>query len=79
MGGTVEGPVPSRNEAGKIMRDSRLRQAAALLDDARTLLIDVVDERPVGADPADYNNIDSARIFINSALPYIQAAEGVTP
>jgi hypothetical protein len=58
------------------MNDSRLRQAQALLDDARSLLVDIVDERPIGADPADYNNIDSARIFINSALPYIQAAEG---
>lgn len=57
------------------MNDSRLRQAAALLDDSRCLLIDIVDERPAGSNPRDFNNIDSARIFINSALSYIQAAE----
>jgi hypothetical protein len=57
------------------MNDSRLRQAAALVDDARSLLVDVVDERPIGADPRDYNAIDAARQFLNSGLVYIQQAE----
>jgi hypothetical protein len=58
------------------MRDIRLKQAEVLLDDARSLLVDVVDDRPLDANLKDYNNIDCARIFINSALPYIQAAQG---
>jgi hypothetical protein len=57
------------------MRDVRLKQAQALLDDARTLLIDVVDERPADANLKDYNAIDAARQFINSAIPYLQSAD----
>jgi hypothetical protein len=56
------------------MIDPRLAQAAALLDDARSLLVDVVDAHP-DATPLDLNNIDAARQFLNSALPYIQMAD----
>jgi hypothetical protein len=56
------------------VNDSRLKQAAALLDDARTLLIDIVDSGPATNVMRDFNNIDAARQFINAALPYIDAA-----
>lgn len=57
------------------MKDSRLRQATALLDDARHLLVDIVDERPTDANLRDFNQLDSARQFINAALINIQTAE----
>lgn len=57
------------------MRDSRLRVAAALLDDARTILVDLVDDRPADANLKDYNAIDAARQFINSSLVYIASAD----
>lgn len=61
------------------MNDTRLGRALALLDDARSLLVDIVDEGPTEeASLRDFNNIDSARIFINSAIPYIQAAQEKT-
>lgn len=53
--------------------DTRLNEALAILDDARALLVDLVDERPLTADVRDYNNLDAARQFLNSAVPYIQA------
>lgn len=56
------------------MIDSRLKQAQALLDDARTLLIDIIDDGTV-PDLRDRNNIDAARQFINSAVVYIGAAD----
>jgi hypothetical protein len=55
------------------MRDTRLAQVTALLDDARSLLVDIVDDGP-GVPEVDANRIDAARQFINSALTYIQAA-----
>lgn len=62
------------------MKDSRLTQVQALLDDARSLLIDIVDEGPtVDASVRDFNNIDAARQFINSAIPYVQAADSTRP
>lgn len=58
------------------MMDTRLAQASALLDDARTLLVDIVDSRPLlGTMMRDFNSIDAARLFINSALVHIQDAE----
>lgn len=58
------------------MRDTRLRQVTALLDDARCLLIDLIDEGPTGdATVKDFNNIDAARQFINSATVYVQQAD----
>lgn len=57
------------------MRDSRLRAVGALLDEARGLLLDIVDDRPVDANLKDYNAIDAARQFINSAIPYLQSAD----
>lgn len=53
--------------------DTRLNEALAILDDARALLVDLVDERPLTATLKDYNNIDAARQFLNGAVPYIQA------
>jgi hypothetical protein len=64
---------------GNAVRDSRLRQVQALLDDARCLLVDIVDERPAGADLKDFNNIDASCQFINSAIVYVQKAETHTP
>lgn len=61
------------------MRDSRLRVAAALLDDARTILVDIVDERPADANLRDFNQLDSARQFINAALVNIQTASKEAP
>lgn len=57
------------------MKDPRLAKARALLDDARSLLVDVVDARPKDATVRDYNQIDSARQFLNAALINIQTAE----
>lgn len=62
------------------MIDSRLKQVLALLDDSRCLLVDIVEDGPAtGALMRDFNQIDAARIFINSALVYVQAAEDVVP
>jgi hypothetical protein len=67
---------------GQAVIDSRLPQITALLDDARTLLVDIGDSRPMGAYRGpltgvqqDFNNIDAARQFINSAIVYVQAAD----
>lgn len=57
------------------MRDSRLRQVTAALDEARTIIVDIVDSRPVSADLRDFNSLDAARQFINSAIVYTQAAD----
>lgn len=62
------------------MIDSRLRQARALLDDARTLLVDIIESGPAtGALMKDFNQIEAARTFINSALVYVQAADSGEP
>ena len=55
--------------------DSRLKQIEALLDDARSLIVEIVDSRPVGADLRDFNNLDAARQFVNSGLVYVQKAD----
>lgn len=57
------------------MIDSRLKQIEALLDDARSLIVEIVDSRPVGADLRDFNNLDAARQFVNSGLVYVQRAD----
>ena len=62
------------------MQDSRLNQVVALLDDARCLLVDIVDDGPGNGNVRDFNNIDAARQFINSAASYVSYAidpEGV--
>ena len=57
------------------MRDSRLKQCKALLDDARALLVDIVDDGPIGESTIrDFNWIDAGRQFINSAIQYVQYA-----
>lgn len=56
------------------MKDTRLNQTLALLDDARTLLINIVDDGPLAGNLRDYNNIDASRQFINSAIQYVQYA-----
>lgn len=58
------------------MRDSRLGRAMAFLDDARELLVDIVDDGGIteGATIRDFNNIDSGRQFINAALIHLQHA-----
>ena len=57
------------------MRDSRLKQVTALLDDARELLLDIVDEGPKeSATVRDFNQIDSARLSINVAIQHVQYA-----
>lgn len=61
------------------MIESRLSQITALLDDARTLIVEIVDEKPFdSANLRDFNNLDAARIFINNALVYVQAADSST-
>lgn len=57
------------------MRDSRLRQISALIDDARGLLIDIVDSRPSDANLRDFNALDASRQFLNSAVVYVQQAD----
>jgi hypothetical protein len=58
------------------VKDSRLTRVTALLDDARSLLIEIVDEGPTGeATVRDFNCIDSSRQFINSAIVYAQMAD----
>lgn len=62
------------------MKDSRLSQITALLDDARSLLVDIVDEKPYdSASLRDFNSIDDARQFINAAITYVQAADSGHP
>lgn len=62
------------------MRDSRLQQAMALLDDARELLVDLVDEGPKdGATLRDFNQLDSARLSINIAIQHVQYATDPEP
>jgi hypothetical protein len=62
------------------VNDTRLNQVTALLDDARGLLVDLVDEGPSDRGSVkDFNNIDAARQFINSAITYVQAASTVVP
>ncbi len=63
------------------MNDSRLKQVAALIDDARELLVDIVDERPTaesGWDLKAFNFIDASRQFLNSALVYVHKAQDPT-
>ena len=58
------------------MKDSRLRQTTALLDDARSILVELVDQAPIGdATVKDFNHVDAARQFINSAIVHIQLAD----
>lgn len=56
------------------MNDSRLKVVTALLDEARTLLVDIVDNGPATECMRDFNSIDAARQFINSAATYVDAA-----
>lgn len=57
------------------MNEPKLGEALALLDDARCLLIDVVDGNPK-APMSDLNQIDSARLFINASIIHVQKAQG---
>lgn len=57
----------------RVIDDSRFNEVLALLDEARTILVDVVDERPLTATLRDFNSIDAARQFINAAIPYVQS------
>ena len=62
------------------MKDSRLTQVTALLDDARELLVDIVDELPLdGRNAREVNNIDAARQFINASIVHVQAADSNHP
>ncbi len=62
------------------MIDSRLKQVAALLDDARSLLVEIVDEGPAwDRDLRAFDHIDAARQFINSSLVYVQKADSDYP
>ena len=57
------------------MNDTRLLQVVSLLDDARDLLVEIVDEGPQDdRSVRDFNNIDAARQFINSASVYVSQA-----
>lgn len=55
------------------MRDSRIKQICALIDDARCLVADIMDE--AGVSTVDYNNLAAARQFLNSALGYADACD----
>lgn len=57
------------------MDDTRLKQIQALIDDARELVVEVVDSRPVDATVKDFNWLDASRQFLNSALVYVQKAD----
>jgi fructose-1,6-bisphosphatase len=60
--------------------DSRLKQITALLDDARCLIVDLVDEGPFDDRTLkDFNNLDAARQFINHGIVYVQAADSTHP
>lgn len=48
------------------MNDSRLQQAEAALDDARTLLADILEELP--DNDRDANDIRLTRLAINTAI-----------
>lgn len=62
------------------MIDSRLAQVIALIDDARTLLVDIVDEGPSDSSSVkDFNAIDAARQFLNSAGVYVEQADSSSP
>jgi hypothetical protein len=62
------------------VKDSRLPQVAALIDDARTIIVDIVDEKPYDtASLRDFNSLDAARQFLNSALVYVQSADSSHP
>ena len=62
------------------MKDTRLRQITAMLDDCRTLIVDIVDEKPYDtASLKDFNCLDASRQFINSAICYIQSADSSHP
>lgn len=62
------------------MIDSRLSQVIALIDDARSLLVDIVDEGPSdSASVRDFNAIDAARQFLNSAGVYVEQADSSRP
>jgi hypothetical protein len=65
--------VAERGGCVRVIADTRLVQALALLDDARTLLVELVDERPSTASLRDYTSLDTARQAINTAIPEIQA------
>jgi hypothetical protein len=59
------------------MKDTRLDIASSLLDDARDLLIEIVDEKPENVH--EVNQLDAARLFINAADTHIRIAQGVKP
>lgn len=62
------------------MKDSRLTQVTALLDDAREILVDLVDEGPAeDRTVRDFNHIDAARLSINSAIVQVQSADSNHP
>ncbi len=65
--------MAERGGCVRVIADTRLVQALALLDDARTLLVELVDERPASASLRDYTSLDTARQALNDAIPEIQA------
>lgn len=56
------------------MIDSRLTQARAAIDDARTLLADIDEESP-NISLHEYNLLAAARQFLNSSLTYVTQLE----
>lgn len=50
------------------MRDSRVGRAKALVDDARTLLVEVLDSRPVGVDAFTATRQAADRKWLDDSL-----------
>lgn len=61
------------------MRDSRLNQVLALLDDSRCLLVDLVDDAVPGTSLRELNQVDAARQSINVAIEHVRYATDPEP
>jgi hypothetical protein len=53
----------------RVLNDSRIRQAKAAVDDARTLAADLADELP------NNNHLTAARFSLNCALQHLKRFE----
>lgn len=62
------------------MRDTRITQALALVDDARCLLAELLDEgMDINVSLRERNHIHSARVFANGAIDQLNAVVRRSP